>query len=95
MVAEPAATPATVPVVELVPVTVATVVLDELHVELVAGVPLPVKAVVWPTKPVVEPLIVGRAFTVPLTVTVLVVALGDVIETVPEGVPVAVVAIRT
>ena len=41
--AEPAATPVTVPVVELVPVTVATVVLDELHVELVAGVPLPVK----------------------------------------------------
>jgi hypothetical protein len=46
MVAEPAATPVTVPVVELVPDTVATFVLDELHVELVAGVPLPVKSVV-------------------------------------------------
>ena len=64
MVAEPAITPVTVPVVELVPVTVATVVLDELHVELVAGVPLPVKAVVWPTKPVVEPLTVGAVLTV-------------------------------
>jgi hypothetical protein len=42
MMVEPVVNALTVPVVELVPVTVATEVLEDAHVDVVAGVPEPV-----------------------------------------------------
>ena len=60
IVAVPAATPVTIPVV----LTVATAVFEDVQGFVVAGVPLPVNWVVNPTPVTSVPVIVGKAFMV-------------------------------
>jgi len=60
----PAATPVTTPAL----VTVATLVLEDVHGLAAAGVPDPVNAVVDPTQTVNVPVIVGCALTVTIAV---------------------------
>ena len=63
MVAVPAATPVTKPVL----LTVAIDVADEVHGFDVAAVPEPVNCVVEATQTVVVPVMVGKSFTVKVT----------------------------
>jgi hypothetical protein len=94
MVAFPEATPVTVTDVPVVPLIEAMPEFEVAHAFEAADETEPVNAKVFPTSTDDPPETVGRAFTVPLTATVLVVALVDVIDTLPDGVPVAVVAKR-
>ena len=64
IVAVPAATPVTVPVV----LTVAVAVFEELQGLVVAGVPLPVNCVVNPAHAVKTPVIDGKVFMVTVAV---------------------------
>ena len=64
MVTEPAATPVTKPVLD----TVAIAVLLDVQGLEAAGLPLPVNWVVLPTQTEVVPVMVGRGFTVIVTV---------------------------
>jgi hypothetical protein len=68
MVVVPAATGVIVPVVEFVPVIVATPKFEEVHVPVVAGVPEPVNVEVPVAHIVNEPVIVGAGVTVNVTV---------------------------
>ena len=52
----------------MVELTVATVVVAEVHALLAAAVPEPVKAVVEPIQTLVVPVMVGSAFTVTVAV---------------------------
>ena len=64
IVAVPAATPVTVPVV----LTVATAVFEDVQGFVVAGVPLPVNCVVNPEHAAKSPVIDGKAFMVTVAV---------------------------
>ena len=64
MVAVPAATPVTTPAL----LTVATAVFEEVQGETAAGVPDPVSEIVDPTQTALAPVMVGKAFTVMVTV---------------------------
>jgi hypothetical protein len=87
MVALPEATPVTVTEVPVVPLIVAMPEFEVAHAFEAAAEPEPVKTKVLATSTDDPPVTVGRALTVPLKATVLVVALVEVISMLPEGVP--------
>ena len=84
IVAVPADTPVTTPVFD----TIATAGVPDTHGVVVAAVAEPVNAVVEPTQTEFDPVIVGNAFTVTVTVVVQPLLFVYVITDVPADTPV-------